>query len=282
MPVETELKLALAPEAAARLARHPLLKALRRAPVAQGAPHVDLLRYRRPGPRPRRRRVAAAARRPQVAADGQGPARDRTSAGGMTARAEFEWPVPGARLDPLRFAHDAVPPRAGQGGEARPRRRNSRPTSRARPSRSRSPTARWRCCASTSARCAPTSTARRLRAPIHEIELELEAGDVTRLYELAYALAADVPLALEPHDQGGARLRAARIPRAPKPVHAEEAPIRAATRPPADGFAAIIRACLAQIEGNAPALLTQDDPEWMHQMRIGVRRLRACLALARK
>jgi CHAD domain-containing protein len=30
------------------------------------------------------------------------------------------------------------------------------------------------------------------------------------------------------------------------------------------------------------AVRTDDDPEWIHQMRIGVRRLRACLSLARK
>ncbi len=48
----------------------------------------------------------------------------------------------------------------------------------------------------------------------------------------------------------------------------------------AEGFAAIIRVCLKQIEGNADGVLTQTDPEWLHQMRIGIRRLRASLALA--
>ena len=46
-------------------------------------------------------------------------------------------------------------------------------------------------------------------------------------------------------------------------------------------FASIMRSCLAQIEGNAQGLLASDDPEWIHQMRIGTRRLRACLSLLR-
>ena len=50
----------------------------------------------------------------------------------------------------------------------------------------------------------------------------------------------------------------------------------------AAAFAAIIRSCLAQIEGNARGVMVEEDPEWIHQMRIGVRRLRACLSLARR
>ena len=45
-----------------------------------------------------------------------------------------------------------------------------------------------------------------------------------------------------------------------------------------DGFKAIGRACLRQIVGNEPALL-KGDPEGVHQMRVGLRRLRAALSL---
>jgi triphosphatase len=45
-----------------------------------------------------------------------------------------------------------------------------------------------------------------------------------------------------------------------------------------DGFKAIGRACLKQIVGNGPALL-KGDPEGVHQMRVGLRRLRAALSL---
>src|SRR5207253_203396 len=45
-----------------------------------------------------------------------------------------------------------------------------------------------------------------------------------------------------------------------------------------DGFKTIGRACLKQIVGNEPALL-EGDPEGVHQMRVGLRRLRAALSL---
>jgi CHAD domain-containing protein len=116
------------------------------------------------------------------------------------------------------------------------------------------------------------------RSPIQEIELELEAGDAIRLYELAFALAADIPMALEPLTKA-ARGFALRRRHVPEPLKAEDAPL-ASSATAAEGFAAIIRVCLQQIEGNAGGTLTQGDPEWLHQMRIGVRRLRACLALS--
>jgi hypothetical protein len=49
----------------------------------------------------------------------------------------------------------------------------------------------------------------------------------------------------------------------------------AATR---DGFKAIGLACLKQMIGNNPALLA-GDPEGVHQMRVGLQRLRAAISL---
>src|SRR5262249_16570288 len=45
-----------------------------------------------------------------------------------------------------------------------------------------------------------------------------------------------------------------------------------------DAFKTIGRACLKQIVGNEPALLA-GDPEGVHQMRVGLRRLRAAMSL---
>ena len=103
VPVETELKLAIAPDAMARLARHALLRPLRRAParkVRVTSTYYDSddlvlanacvsLRLRRDG-----RKWLPTVKGPVASG----------AAGGMTARSEFEWPVAGARLDPLRFA----------------------------------------------------------------------------------------------------------------------------------------------------------------------------------
>ena len=276
MPVETELKLAIAPEAIARLTRHPLLRALRRGPSRRSrltSTYYDTddlelsqagvaLRLRRDG-----RKWLQTVK--GVAAEG--------SAGGMTARIEFEWPVAGNRLDPLRFA--ATPFRRTLG---KAEKRGLAPQFTTEIQRTTIPIA---FADSTMALlCIDTGEARAdvdgqiRRSPINEIELELEAGDTIRLYELAYALAADIPMALEPLTKA-ARGFALRRPRVPEPLKAEDADL-ASSASAAEGFAAIIRACLQQIEGNAGGTLTHGDPEWLHQMRIGVRRLRACLALA--
>ena len=114
---------------------------------------------------------------------------------------------------------------------------------------------------------------------ICEIELELGSGRIERLFELALALATDLPLSLEPASKAerGVRLVSS-TPDAP--VHAENAQFsRDATA--GDVLASIIRVCLRQVEGNADGIVHDDDPEWIHQMRIGTRRLRASLSLLR-
>jgi len=278
VPVETELKLAVTPEAAARLARHPLLKALRRGPsrksrLASTYYDTEALDLSKNG-------VALRLRR-----DGRkwlqtvkGPA-GKDSAGGLTARPEFEWPVTGPRLDPLRFA---TTPFRRTLGKAEKRGLGAQFTTAI----TRTTIPLVFADSTLASLCIDTGevhadvNGQRLRTPIEEIELELEAGDPTRLYELAYALAADVPLAPQPLTKAE-RGYALRHPRTAKPLRAEEAALEADASA-AEAFAAIIRACLAQIEGNAVGMVTKSDPEWLHQMRIGVRRLRACLALARK
>lgn len=45
------------------------------------------------------------------------------------------------------------------------------------------------------------------------------------------------------------------------------------------GMGAIIDSCLSQIHGNEQGLLFGDDPEHVHQMRVGIRRLRAAIGL---
>ncbi len=277
-PVETELKLRIAPDAIAALMRHPALLAVKRGRTHRSrlvSTYHDTddgllagagiaLRLRRDG----RRWLQTV----------KGPAAP-TRAGGMSARAEYEWPVAGAHLDPLRFPTTPFRRdlrRAEQNGLG-PRFvtdfvRTIVPVAFAD---------------STMAHlCIDVGEVRTddggapLRAPIHEIELELEAGNPARLYELAYALAADIPLAFEPASKAE-RGYALRHPVAPAPVRAVEADLPARCTA-AEAFAAFIRSCLDQVERNADGVVHDDDPEWIHQMRIGVRRLRACLSLARK
>ncbi len=200
-------------------------------------------------------------------------------AGGMSARTEFEWPVAGPNPDPLRFA--TTPFRRALG---KAEKRGLAPRFTTDVARTAIPLAFADSTMATL--CIDVGEIRTddgravLRQPIHEIELELEAGHVARLFELAHVLAADVPLAFEPASKAE-RGYALRQPRTPAPLHASDAELSGKANA-GDAFAGIIRACLAQIEGNAEGVCGDDDPEWIHQMRIGVRRLRACLSLARR
>lgn len=123
------------------------------------------------------------------------------------------------------------------------------------------------------------SVGKRTSTAICELELELPSGDVARLFELALALCADLPLAVEPRSKaqrGYALLGNA--PAAPRRAEAPDYPKDASAGAAA---AAILRSTLEQIEGNADGVATADDPEWIHQMRVGLRRLRSALALLR-
>jgi CHAD domain-containing protein len=120
----------------------------------------------------------------------------------------------------------------------------------------------------------------RARVPIAEVEIELESGRPERLFELARALVADLPLtaiAANKAERGFALARG--LPdgwRVPERARTLVFPARVAA---GAALAAIVGECVRQIAANAAGLLADDDPEWIHQMRVGIRRLRSCLAL---
>ena len=115
--------------------------------------------------------------------------------------------------------------------------------------------------------------AKSARLPISEIELELRNGHPEHLFELALAVHDALPVTL------GSATKAARgyallADAEPAPVKAT-APGLVATMTARDAFAAAARSCLAQMRANeAPARLGS-DPEGIHQLRVGLRRLRA-------
>jgi inorganic triphosphatase YgiF len=115
------------------------------------------------------------------------------------------------------------------------------------------------------------------RVDLCEAELELKSGNVAPLFRFALALADDLPLSIEPASKAARGIRLVSSTTA-QPMHAENAEL-ASDATAGDALASIMRMCLRQIEGNAEGLLHDDDPEWIHQMRIGTRRLRACLSL---
>jgi triphosphatase len=117
------------------------------------------------------------------------------------------------------------------------------------------------------------------REPISEVELELLEGPSSRLFEVALALADSVPLwpGTRSKAERGHALRTGERPWAVR-----------ATAPALDGAETLLEAireiagsCLAQIASNADVAFEGQDPEGVHQMRIGVRRLRALLACLR-
>jgi triphosphatase len=109
-----------------------------------------------------------------------------------------------------------------------------------------------------------------------EIELELERGDKEHLFDVARLLARALPvqLALASKSERGYRLLDG----------AHGAPVKFAAvplspdMPTREAFREIGRACLRQIAGNEPAVL-KDDAEGVHQMRVGLRRLRTAISL---
>ncbi|HET9046760.1 MAG TPA: inorganic triphosphatase, partial [Casimicrobiaceae bacterium] len=117
------------------------------------------------------------------------------------------------------------------------------------------------------------------KVQVCELEIELETGHPHNLFELAQALCRDVALGVETQSKA-ARGYALLSPSPRTPVRAEDAELESKT-PTGAALAAILRSCIRQIEGNFDGVLAESDPEWVHQMRIGTRRLRACFALMR-
>jgi len=115
----------------------------------------------------------------------------------------------------------------------------------------------------------------RRAAPIRELELELRAGDLAAMLKFAEGLIAPLGLQLEPLSKAerGYRLVAAERP---TPIKAQQSVLRN-DEPVAAAMEAVVRACLAQIEANARGVAEDRDPEYLHQLRVGMRRLRSAL-----
>ena len=111
----------------------------------------------------------------------------------------------------------------------------------------------------------------RAREAIRELELELRAGSPQSL--LAFGEGLGLALAYESKAERGYRLAAGKRA-APRKWRA---PPIAAAAAPAEAFAALAGAALAQVGVNAPGAAAASDPQYLHQMRVGLRRLRSLL-----
>jgi len=115
------------------------------------------------------------------------------------------------------------------------------------------------------------------REAISEVEIELLEGDPAELFALAQALAARTPLVLAPLSKADRGYRLfGQIPATP--FRAVPIPLTA-TDTPVEAFRNIALACLDHLQRNHAGAINSDDPEYIHQMRVAVRRLRAALRL---
>jgi inorganic triphosphatase YgiF len=113
--------------------------------------------------------------------------------------------------------------------------------------------------------------------PLRELELELKDGPPQALFALARRLSADIALVplFESKAERGWRL-AEGLERAPRTARADPLP-RALSAEAALRRTAL--AALGQVSANAELLRRVRRPEALHQLRVGLRRLRAALSV---
>ena len=111
--------------------------------------------------------------------------------------------------------------------------------------------------------------------PIFEMELELKRGRPADLFNLARSISTIVPvqLGLESKAARGYALLDSR-----DQVAKAEPVLLTPFGPVDDAFKTIARSCLHQVLGNAAAVRVR-NPRAVHQMRVGMRRLRAAISV---
>jgi triphosphatase len=110
---------------------------------------------------------------------------------------------------------------------------------------------------------------------VSELELELKGGAPQELYDCALRIAQDIPLALENRSKAERGIALARKKRA-KPAKV----VRAALHPDmpvGEAFRAVADANLSHLLANERGMLEGAETEYLHQMRVAVRRLRSAL-----
>lgn len=259
MHIERELKFRLTPQSVGRLS---LLAPRRR--------RVFSVYYDTPEQLLRRSGMALRLRR-----DGnmwlQTLKHDPAQHGALAARAEWEMPVRVNRLELGRFPRDEI--RLATGVDLARVQRRLRPVFA---------TSFTRCSGMVKLRRNGSAelaidrgfiSAGRRREPIREVELELKSGEPAALLRLAEQLG--LPLGYESKAERGYRL-AAGLSAEPRKWRM---PVLDAAGPPGAAFAALASAALAQAGSNGAGMLVSSDPEYLHQMRVGLRRLRCALQI---
>lgn len=266
MSVEIELKLAIAPAAVARLRRHPLLKG-----VKAGRHKLYGIYFDTPEFELFERKCAFRLRR-----EGyhwvQTVKLDHGSTAGLSVRPEYEVQVTGNQPD-----FGVLPPeaRAALGDDLVERLGPAFVTDFQRTT--------WLI-------ERPQGTvevaldlgvirAGESESAVAEVELELKSGDGAALFDTARELLESVAMVPEYRSKALRGYGLAGVwQQAPcKAIRAEVAP----DMPAAEAWRLSLLAALNQLGRNLPGLLAEDDPEYLHQARVAVRRLRTMLSLGK-
>ena len=115
------------------------------------------------------------------------------------------------------------------------------------------------------------------KVPISEVELELKSGDPAHLFDFALALQQDIPVQIGNFSKAdrGYALFAPQVPAAVKAAALTLSKHMSIEQ----AFQAIAVNCMAQIQSNESGVAQAQDAESVHQMRVGLRRLRSALGL---
>ena len=116
-----------------------------------------------------------------------------------------------------------------------------------------------------------------IEAPINEVELEMIDGDPLALFGFARRLLEHVPVKLA-HKSKAQRGFALAIGEVAKPIKATQAMLDK-DMTVQQGFVAIATACSQQLAANESGLVAGEDSEYLHQLRVAIRRLRTAIRL---
>jgi len=115
--------------------------------------------------------------------------------------------------------------------------------------------------------------------PVRELELEMKNGEPALLYDLARQVHAATPVRIE--NISKAERGYAMADEAGKPQAVKATPVTLRRKASmGEALGEIVRNCLQQMQANERGVLA-GDVESLHQMRVGLRRLRAALAMVR-
>jgi len=117
------------------------------------------------------------------------------------------------------------------------------------------------------------------REPIRELEFELIQGDFRLLLESVRGLIPRLALELEVRSKAERGYRLATAERT-RPVKAER-PAIDAEDDARNAIASVVGSCVSQVAANTRGAAVARDPEYLHQLRVGLRRLRSALRVFR-